>query len=368
MPATMPRGRQRLKKPTVELKERQARLARYRARERLLRSRRHWVPPANKYVVPGELIKAPKRFDVTKGSGREVVKFLRAVAVAVLVKKIATRLDFRLTETFYPAGTILLYAEIDRIVSMSELPKPITLLDPRARRPREVLKQIGLHEISGDRCDVIPEREDVVYWKATKGVDQSGEKLAMLEVVAERVNAAHAKQLELSGAWRGVSEAVANSVEHAYKLPRDDGFTGLADTRWWMFTQLRQGTFTMAVCDLGCGYRATIAQTLPEKFVAEALARFAGGNRDATAIRAAMEYGRSGTKRTERGKGSRDALSVVQKHGAGELLIFSNTGWMRYVFRGGEQVDETQGDLGIDIRGTIIWWKLPLKGAENDHG
>ncbi|RTD94421.1 hypothetical protein EJO68_11605 [Variovorax atrisoli] len=357
-----------MKKPTIALKLRQARLARYRARERFLRAHLRRVPGANKYVVPGELIKAPKRFDVTKGSGREVVKFLRAVALAVLTKKIPVRLDFQLTESFYPAGTILLYAEVDRIVSLSELPKPITLRDPRARRPREVLKQIGIHEITRDRCDVIPEREDVVYWKATKGNDQSGEKLAILEAVAERVNTAHAQQLELSGAWRGVSEAVANSVEHAYKLPREDGFTGLPDTRWWMFTQLRQGTFTMAVCDLGCGYRATIAQTLPEKFISEALARFAGGNRDATAIRAAMEYGRSGTKRTERGKGSRDALSVVQKHGSGELLIFSNTGWMRYIFRGGEQIDEVQGDLGIDIRGTIIWWKLPLKGAENDHG
>ncbi|MDM0018363.1 hypothetical protein [Variovorax saccharolyticus] len=351
-----------MKKPTIALKERQIRLAAYRARERFLRAGRRRVPQANRYVAPGELIKAPTRVDVTKGSGREVVKFLRALATTVLVNKMPVRLDFRLTETFYPAGTIMLYAEIDRIATMSELPKPVTIIDPRARRPREVLKQIGLHEITGDKCDVVPEREDVVYWKATKGVDQSGEKLAMLEVVAERVNAAHAQQLELSGAWRGVSEAVANSVEHAYKLPRADGFTGLPDTRWWMFTQLRQGTFTMAVCDLGCGYRATIAQTVPEQFLAEVVARFAGGNRDAIAIRAAMEYGRTGTKKTERGKGSRDALSVVQKHGAGELIIFSNTGWMRYVFRGGEQVDEFQGDLGIDIRGTIVWWKLPLKG------
>ena len=168
-----------------------------------------------------------------------MVKFLRAMAATVLVNKTPVKLDFRFTESFYPAGTILLFAEVDRVVSMSDLPKPITILDPRLRRPREVLKQIGIHEITGDRCDVVPEREDVVYWKATKGFDQSGQNLAMLEVVAEKVNRAHAQQLELSGAWRGVSEAVANSVEHAYKLPRVDGFAGLPKTRWWMFTQLR---------------------------------------------------------------------------------------------------------------------------------
>lgn len=334
----------------------------------MLRAQKRWVPLPNRYVIPGERLRAPARFDITRGSGKEVVKFLRALEASVLRLRIPVRIDFTHTETFYPAATVLLFAEVDRLVTMSPLAKPVSIIDPRARRPREVLKQIGIHEITGDRCDVIPEREDVVYWKATKGLDQSGENLAMLEVVAQRVNAEHAQQLEVSGAWRGVSEAVANSVEHAYKAPRSDGFQGLPNTRWWMFTQLRQGTFTMAVCDLGCGYRATIAQSLPEQFVAEIAARFGGENRDAIAIRTAMEYGRSGTRRTERGKGSRDAFSVVQKHGRGELLILSNTGWMQYVFRDGKLTDEAQGDLGIDIRGTVVWWKLPLKGVGDDHG
>lgn len=350
-----------LKKPSVDLWQRQARLAHYRAVDRRKRFNRRRVAPENRYVPPGELLKAPRKIDLTRGSGKEVVKFLRAVAISVLKMGLMVRLDFKETLSFYPAGTILLLAELNRIVGLSTLAKPVTILDPKLRRAREVMKQIGIHEVTGDRCDVIPEREDVVYWKATKGADQSGDNLAILESVAERVNRLHARQLELSGAWRGVSEAVANSVEHAYKLPRDDGFTGLADTKWWMFTQLRDATFTMAVCDLGCGYRATIAQTLPEVFISEFAARFKGVNRDATAIHMAMEYGRTGTKRTERGKGSRDAISVVQKHGAGELLIFSNTGWIKYEFRDGKEYSTDHGEIEIDIRGTIIWWKLPLK-------
>lgn len=312
-------------------------------------------------MPPGEYIRAPSKFDITRGSGVEVGKFLRALATTVLSMRKPVRIDFRLTESFYPAATILLYAEIDRLVSSSDLPKPITLLDPRLRRPREVLKQIGLHEITGDRCDVIPERQDVVYWKATKGLDQSGERLAMLEVVAERANAAHSHQIELSGIWRGVSEAVSNSAEHAYKFARLDGFAGLSHTRWWMFTQLREGIFTVSVCDLGCGYQATIDQTIPESFSAMIKSKLGKGNRDAIAIATAMEYGRSGTKKTERGKGSRDAISVLEKHGAGELMIASNTGWMRYTFSGGKEISQSQGELAIDLKGTIVWWKLPLK-------
>lgn len=349
-----------LKKPTPHLFERQHRLAYFRDDERRRRKDRRHVPPQNKYVRPGSFIIAPVKFDAIRSAGTEVLKFLRAMAHTVLAMKQAVVLDFRRTESFFPITTIYLFAEIDRVVSLSDLVKPITILDPRLRRPREVLKQIGIHEITGDTCDIIPEREDVVYWKATKGRDQSGTNLAVLEVVAERVNRDHAKNVELSGVWRGVSEAVGNSVEHAYTLPRDDGFQGLNDTKWWMFTQLRSGTFTVAVCDLGCGYRNTIAQTLPQKFVVELAAALAGTNRDAVAIHTAMEYGKTRTAKTERGKGSRDALSVLQKHGRGDLMILSNSGWVQYSSSRGKPLVESRGSLTIDIRGTIIWWKLPI--------
>ncbi|MGA0571160.1 hypothetical protein ACO2Q9_10615 [Variovorax sp. VNK109] len=353
-----------MKKPSRELFERQARLARYSLDKRANKTQRHVIPVENRYVRPGELIVAPRKFDAIRASGRETVKFLRAVAQTILRDQQPTVLDFRHTESFYPVSTIYLYAELDRIVSLSHLPKPITIIDPHRRRAREVLKQIGLHEITGDSCDIIPEREDVVYWKASKGKDQSGEKLAILEVVAEKVNKAHARHMELSGIWRGVSEAVANSVDHAYKVPRADGFNGLPETRWWMFTQLRDGIFTAAVCDLGCGYKATIAQTIPEKFISELANLLVGTNRDSIAIHTAMEYGRSGTHQSERGKGSRDALSVLRKHGNGDLMILSNTGWIQYTYANGREQKKIFGDLGIDIRGTIIWWKLPVGDQE----
>lgn len=351
-----------MKRPTLELYERQGRLARYRERERAARVGRSRPPEENRYVQPGEFIVAPMKFDAFRAEGAQVTKFLRAVATSVLMHRNQVILDFRRTTSFYPVSTIYLFAELDRIASLSDLPKPVTIIDPRLRRPREVLKQIGIHAITGDSSNVVPERDDVVYWRATKGRDQSGTNLQILEVVAERVNLAHAKSLELSGLWRGVSEAVGNSVEHAHRFPRVDGFQGLPDTKWWMFTQLRSGVFTVAVCDLGCGYRATINQTLPERFIAEMAARFAGGNRDSVAIQTAMAYGRSGTSKSERGKGSRDALSVLQKFGHGDLMILSNTGWVQYSASQGDTLDTTSGSVPIDIRGTIVWWRLPVGG------
>ncbi len=357
-----------MKKPTSYLWLRQGRIARYRFVERKKRRGKHQIPISNRFVRPDGIIKAPSAFNIVRGAGVEVVKFLRAVSHRVLIEGQPVLLDFKRTETFAVPATILLFAEIDRIVSSSNLPKPITIIDPRFRRPREVLKQIGIHQLTGDGSDVIPERDDVVYWKATKGVNQTGDKIgSLVEIIAERANRDHARQLEVSGVWRSVSEAIANSVDHAYKKPRKDGFTGLLGTKWWMFSQIKDGIFTLAVCDLGCGYRQTINETIPEQFIATTASVFTGQNRDALAINTAMEYGRSGTHQGHRGKGSRDALSLLEKHGVGELVVTSNTGWMRYAFDKGKEAERNNGGLGIDIGGTIVWWKLPLKESQNDH-
>jgi hypothetical protein len=355
-----------MKRPSEYLRIRLIRLSRYSATRRLNRTSKTKAK-SNVYVSPREVIKAPSRFCLTKGLGIEVVKFLKAVANRVLVIGKPVRLNFKDTEAFYVPGAIFLFAELDRIISLSNLPKPITIIDPYRRRPREVLKQIQIHQLTGDKSEIVPTRDDVVFWKATKGSDQSGDDLGpILEFVTERSNEKHIKQVEVSGIWRGVSEAVANVVDHAYENPRADGFQGLDETKWWMFTQIREQRFTAAVCDLGCGYKSTINQNIPESFIALFKDLFRLQNKDAAAIKVAMEYGRSGTKQDNRGKGSRDALSVLTMHGQGELTVLSNSGLVQFSLNGGHE-DVTMDDIGIDIGGTVIWWRLPLVENGNDQ-
>lgn len=333
-----------------------------RRREQVRNQKRRQGRYRSKFFKPKELMFAPRYFNLIRGDGIDVVKFIRAIGSAVLKQGISVRLNFRYTETFAVPATILLFAEIDRVIALSPLSKPITLIPPFRRRPREVMKQIGLFNLSQDRSDVVPERADVVYWKATKGESQTGDDYgSLVEVLAEKANKDHARHIEVSGLWRGVNEAIANSVDHAYKHPRTDGFAGEIPTKWWMFSQIRDGVFTLAVCDLGCGYRATINETIPEQFISAIRASFGQGNRDAFAIATAMEYGRSGTHLTHRGRGSRDVLSLLVKHRHGTLVILSNTGWMKYECNDGVVEAPSQGDLGIDIGGTIVWWKLPLE-------
>ena len=355
-----------MKRPTPYLRQRLIRLSNYSKSRRIGRVSKNKTN-SNFHIAPKEVIKAPNRFCLTRGLGVEVVKFLKAVANRVLHMEKPVKLNFRDTEAFYVPGAIFLFSELDRIISLSNIPKPISIIDPYRRRPREVLKQIQIHQLTGDRSEVVPIRDDVVFWKATKGSDQSGDDLGpILEFVTERANEKHVKQVEISGIWRGVSEAVANVVDHAYESPRKDGFKGLKETKWWMFTQIREQRFTAAVCDLGCGYRSTINRNIPEKFIATFKELFNLQNKDAAAIKVAMEYGRSRTRQDNRGKGSRDALSVLTKHGQGELTILSNSGFVHYRVSGGKE-KVFMDDIGIDIGGTVIWWQLPLQENENDQ-
>jgi hypothetical protein len=356
-----------VKRLSLRQKLRQLRIAKWRLQDRIKRKRRFRKRSEDRFIQPTGEIKAPESFNLIRGAGKEVAKFLRAVANRVLLQKKPVTLNFKETKQFYVPGAILLFAELDRVITTSELHKPITIRDPIQRKSREVMKQIGIHNLTNDRCDVVPEREDVVYWKATKGNSQTGNAYGdLVQSIATRANTEHAKHIEVSGLWRSVNEAVANSIDHAYKHPRYDSFIGLDATKWWMFTQIKDNSFTLAVCDLGCGYRKTINETIPETIIAKVKATFVGSNRDALAIDTAMEFGRSGTKLHNRGKGSRDILSLVHKHGSGRVVILSNTGWMSYQFSQGEQIDKSTGDMGIDIGGTIVWWNLPLMEISHD--
>ena len=352
-----------MKRQSCYLRARQKRAIRDRFRSRLRRRFMKRIAPERRFIAPSQRIAAPKCLDLMRGHGRLVVGFLRAVAEMVLEKNMPVRMDFSTTEEIHVPGAIVLFAEIDRIVSLASVAKPVTIISPIQRRPREVLKQIGLYDLTGDHCSTIPQREDVVYWRAIKGNTQTGDVYGpVVEAIAARANRDDAKKLEVSGLWRGVNESIINSVEHAYKKSRRDGFSGLNDTKWWMLSQIRDSVCTIAVCDLGCGYKSTINDSIPVKFIQSVAAFISALNIDVRAITTAMAYGRSGTHQGHRGKGSRDVLSLLQTHGEGSLVVMSNTGWVRYCYKDGMETERTDGDVKIDIGGTIVWWRLPLKG------
>ncbi len=306
----------------------------------------------------------PTHFSLTR-SGKEISSLLFEIEKCVLRRGVAAKIDFKKTEMIHVEACILLFSEVERFISCASISKPITIIDPVRRRPREVLKQIGLHNLTGDSSDVVPERPDVVFWKATRGFDQSGSALGpMVKYVAATVNQTATQKVVQSGIWKGVSEAVTNSVDHAYKFPRKDGFVRLQGSRWTMFTQIKDGLLTIAVCDSGCGYSESVPKTIPEHIIGSLSALFTSKlSADSQAILLAMEYGRTSTGQAERGKGSRDALRVLTEHKRGEMFIYSNCGSVRYKFNEASASPEYSAvSLDFYVSGTIIGWILPIEG------
>jgi hypothetical protein len=361
-----------LKKPSIQLFMRQRRLARYWLRAI---SKRHRHPKVKKERSVNRqrflsssrgYLAAPVDFSLVRGGGAEVVGFLGKIAKQVLQEHKPVKLDFRTTERFMVPGALILYAELNRIISLSVLVNPIKIIQPSSNRVKQVMKQVGLFELLGSDAQITTNRADVIYWQLAKGATQSGDELAIVDSVAHEVNQRDLAKVEASGLWRGISEAVNNAHEHGYKFPRADGAIGIADTKWWLLTQIRDQRFTAAVCDIGCGYARTLKPEVMEWFQGLFPRLLGLQNEDTLAIQAAMEYGRTSTKQNERGRGSRDALALLQKHGEGELYVLSNRGYVQYACRNGEVNLKRAVPLDFDIQGTIIWWNLDLR-IIHDH-
>ncbi len=269
------------------------------------------------------------------------------------------KLNLTNTSSISAEGMILLYAESERIISQSEIPKPISTKSPKDQKSNEILQQIEFYDLINEVRDIKPCRHDVISWRLLKGNDQSGDALADLE----KLNVDEAK---VRAIWRGVTEAVNNSVEHAYISPRKyDGFQG-GKNRWWMFSHIRKDKVDFVVCDLGCGYRNTIQTTIGSASVNQLIStlppyKMDRGITDAHAIAIAIEYGKSSTKQSERGKGSKDALSIIENTVAGKLRIYSNKGFVSCEHKTGG-LSTKPGRLSHCINGTVIWWSLPLNG------
>jgi hypothetical protein len=313
-------------------------------------------------------IQAPKEFSLTYGRASLVVDFIAQVSYQVLEVGNRVTLDFSKTAKLLVPGAILLFAELSRIAKLSKLGHTFRIKSPTLKKPRQVLKQIGIYEIAGTKLDETPSFSDVVYWRATSGANQNRESALgeLVEHITDQIiNPTHLTLISKKDLWSGVSEAVTNSVMHAYKHPRaSDQFAGLEDTKWWMFTQIKDNRLTVAVCDLGCGYRKTLDASITEWF-SQKISGLTGGNADAMAIEAAMEYGRSSDKLPERGRGSKCALDVLNRSEAGTLRILSNTGCVDYVRKNGEtRLHKSQG-IDTNINATIVWWHLPLREANH---
>jgi hypothetical protein len=303
-------------------------------------------------------LKAPSILSLDDKEARsKLLKFLEKLRKAVNCHHKSIRLDLSHVTKLYPAGTLLFFAEVSRLVESEQITTKLRCTPPRAAKPRQVFKQLGLFELLNCHQKVTPKGNDVIHWRLAKGNDVRGEKF---EETVGRYDGKIADALS-GGLYNSMVEAMKNSKQHAYLESRNDCLDLIeSGGPWWMLSQQKDGNLYVAFCDLGIG----IPRSLPKKWQ-ERVPQIIGGPSDSEMIRAAAEIGRTRTDKNYRGHGLSHICEDVMDHGGGRVLVHSNKGRFEISHDANGKIRRLTSDFKDSILGTIIIWKVAL-GKNND--
>lgn len=285
--------------------------------------------------------------------------YYKTVSFFQKLKKEAERnkisINFDETLIITASAMICFLSEIDILLKMSPFKsKAITFKHPKHEKIESILKQVGFYDLVDKKSRVTKDFDDVSYWNYASGAKSEPQRTqsAMIEI-ENKIGRSAKRKL-----YKGFSEAMANSVEHAYYDV--DKSNEAFQTKWWAFAGVHKNSLVVVICDKGIG----IPKSLPIKWGRDFINRTLSAlniknNNDSSLIKAATTMGKSRTNQNNRGKGLSDVLSIIKQYKVGNLSIFSNKGYYRYYGENGIAKDKlTEHDLSMC--GTIVEWSIPL--------
>lgn len=278
---------------------------------------------------------------------------------------------FRNTTAITAAAGLWLLARIESIRVMfphvkyivtRPLPVKVASSHEKKHVVDSVLNRIGFYEAVGLKSRKLQEIANVKCWEVLRGEEVMSSAVGqLLENVTQKL------EVDYSGLYRPLIEAMANSVEHAY---RSDLYkiTKLSNTnKWWCFAALLENRLTVLICDLGVGIPNTLKKTQPSNIMLK-LIQYIGNNlsSDSDYIRASLQVKKTRTKLAYRGKGGTDLQSIIEAVEGSRLSIMSNKGNYRFTNKGNKKKPELCWDGSQSISGTIVEWSiiLPISGAQ----
>lgn len=320
-----------------------------RAKDELIKTRRSKkssaaAAPLQKYSV----IKAPFEMDISKAEVRKsTLQFLGKIRSQVSQGCRRVWIDFTETRKFVSGGTLLLYAELTRLIESTQGLRIRSSL-PKSNKAAQVLQQVGLSRLLKTKNKTKCLDGDVVNWRSARGQGALGEKYDEILGYYDGL-ITDSLQSEL---YTGITEAMTNAHQHAYIEQRGDGIVTDSDYRpWWMFSQEKDGKLSVVFCDLGVGIPASLPRTRPRLWHFMDRLNLTEGRQ----IEGAVRNSQTRTRKQHRGKGLRQIIETISSCVGGKALIFSNKGW--YSMQSGRQ---RSGDFGDSIMGTVIFWQMPL--------
>lgn len=320
-------------------------------------------------------IEAPSVIDLYRKKYRQpFLKFIAAIKSKAKTRR-TIFISFRNSEFITAPAALLLVAETDKLVKarpelIFKCSFPPVVSKGKHKNIQNLvessLKQIGFFKLINQTSQKLTNQFSVKSWSQLSGNTADGSLASSLlgslggsmpEKVRRRM-------------YRGVIEAIANCVEHAY--PDEDINS---DRRWWMLVGIDENDISVVVCDLGVG----IPQTLPkhsENLLAQIFNMLPISRRDdAELIMASTYIKETRTKLSNRGKGSQDVRSIVDAFPSAHLVIRSNKGVYSIAgkdsknlprdsnakYIAGTNSKERLSNYRDSIGGTIIEWVLTTK-------
>lgn len=322
-----------------------------RAYPRKIRQSKNETSTFKKRVV----LKAPKRIDYYRDDNINKSNiFIKSIKDAI-DKKFKVSISFEDTEYISAAAMISLLAEIELLVIRHNPIKVIYFSHPKDKKIESILKQVGFYDLLKKEKRDTPEYDDVTFWKFASGVcSEPIETKRMFQEIKAEIEIKASKKL-----YRGVIEAMANSVEHAY-LDSKGQICEPEDTkRWWCFAGIKDDRLVVVICDKGVGIPKTLPMTQGSNLdLLFQLLRITKRT-DSAYIKTASSLKETRTGAKHRGKGIADMKRVVDMLNSSRLTIFSNRGLYRYKGKTSPML-EALSDFKHSVNGTIVEWNIPL--------
>jgi hypothetical protein len=307
------------------------------------------------------LLPAPRYFGLLeKATYRGLVTFVRTLVDLTLVQQKAVCIDFRPTVKCFADGTLLFYAELQRILRLN--PRSISCRPPRDPVVGQVLCHLGILKQLGYTKHIPSRRDDVVRWQRFSGVMADATK-----GVGEAIdNLSGISRGQIRNLFRSVTEALTNVTQHAYMELRMDGSGSPSDAGWWMFVREQPTELQVNFCDLGVGVPYSVPKLdkhknwLKARLSTVLAAVGVHNHQDGETIQVTVAEKRSRFNVTHRGNGFGNMLESIAIADSGVLTIQSNRGSYIYRREAGVETHESR-NYHDSIYGTVVGWKIKLK-------
>ncbi|HBL9057985.1 TPA: ATP-binding protein, partial [Enterobacter hormaechei] len=266
------------------------------------------------------LFTAPRNINYYKRSDYELTnKFLNEIRDCLLSDR-KIFIDFSETKFISAAAMLSFLAEIDVLITKSKFgANAVNFSHPKDEKIESILSQVGFYDIVRKTKRTTKDFDDVSFWKYTSGIcsEPMLAKEMMIDIKKEIEKSASRKL------YRGFTEAMSNSVEHAYIDDTDhDEEEGTA--KWWTFAGINNKEIVIVICDKGVGIPKTLPKTQGYKTLKDLISSlgFSLTNvRDSALIKASTMLQETRTLQKNRGKGLNDIKSVIDSIGSGYMGI-----------------------------------------------